>query len=212
MSFKNLTKIRHGVIVDIDNYTNEHLRDPIFIEYLIKFSEQGGAKAFLSKNIENLKILKQNTNLPIFAEVEEDFNDILIPKTYDSFKDIIELDPDFIIIEFLNFGTNFRELEFLIKNIRNNFNGELVGKVLTKSHAVEAYRLGLDAIIIEVFGENTENKLISEIYSYINMPIIISLNSVSFDNGKKLLELGVHSFVLGEEVTNPNKIIKQLIM
>lgn len=212
MSFKNLPKIKHSVIVDIDNYTNEHLSDPIFIQYLIKFSEQGGASAFLSKNIENLKILKQNTNLPIFAEVEQNFNDILIPKTYDSFKTIIDLDPDFIVMEFLNFGTNFRDLEFLIKNIRNNFNGELVGKILNKSHAVEAYRLGLDAIIIEVFGDNTENKLISEIYTYVNMPIIVSLNSVNFEQGKRLIELGVHSFILGEDVTNPNKIIKQLIM
>lgn len=212
MNFKNLPKMKHGVIVDIDNYTNEHLSDPIFLKYLIKFSEQGGASAFLSKNIENLKILKQNTDLPILAEVEEDFNDILIPKTYESFKSIIDLDPDFIVIEFLNFGTDFRELEFLIKNIRNNFSGELVGKILNKSHAVEAYRLGLDAILIEVFGDNTENKLISEIYNYINMPIIVSLNSVDFDQSRRLIELGVHSFILGEDVTNPNKIIKQFVM
>ena len=27
MSLKNLPKIKHGVIVDVDNYTNEHLTE-----------------------------------------------------------------------------------------------------------------------------------------------------------------------------------------
>ena len=31
MSLKNLPKIKHGVIVDVDNYTNEHLSDPTSI-------------------------------------------------------------------------------------------------------------------------------------------------------------------------------------
>lgn len=212
MSLKNLPKIKHGVIVDVDNYTNEHLSDPIFIQYLIKFSEKGGASAFLSKNIRNLKILKETTDLPIFAEIEENFNNILIPKTYDNFKNIVELKPNFIVIEICNFEEDYKKLETLIKEIRINFDGELVGKISTKAQAVQAYRLGMNALIIEVFGECIENDLVSEICSDINIPTIASLNSVSFEEGKKLIELGIHSFILGEDVTNPNKIIKQLTM
>lgn len=212
MSFNNLMKIKSGVIVDIDNYTNEHLSDPIFIEYLIKFSEKGGAKAFLSKNIKNLNILKKNTSLPIFAEVEENFNDIFIRKTYEDFKSIIDLAPSFIVIEIGNFERDYDELKSLLHKIKFSFSGQIIGKVLTKSHAIQAYKLGFDALIIEVFGECVDMEFVEEICSDINIPTIASLNSVSFEDGKKLTELGVHSFILGEDVTNPSKIIKQLTL
>lgn len=210
MSFNNLTKIKSGVIVDVDNYTNVHLSDPIFIEYLIKFSEKGGASAFLSKNINNLNILKKNTSLPVFAEAEENFNDIFIRKTYEDFEPIIKLRPSFIVIEVGNFEENYEDLKNLLHKIKFGFSGQIVGKILTKSQAIQAYKLGFDALIIEVFGECVDVEFVSEICSDINIPTIASLNSVSFEDGKKLIELGIYSFILGEDVTNPSKIIKQL--
>ncbi len=212
MSFNNLYKIKSGVIVDVDNYTNEHLSDPIFVEYLIKFSEKGGASAFLSKNFQNLNILKKCTSLPIFAEVEENFNDIFIRKTYDDFKSIIELKPNFIVVELSNFEEDYDELRSLLYKIKFSFSGQIVGKILNKSHAIQAYKLGFDALIIEIFGECIDDEFIHEICSDVNIPTIASLNSVSPDKGKKLMELGIHSFILGEDVTNPSKIIKQLTM
>ena len=210
MSFDNFMKIKSGIIVDVDNYTNVHLSDPIFIEYLVRFSEKGGASAFLSKNINNLNILKKNTSLPIFAEVEENFNDIFIRKTYDDFKPIIELGPNFIVIEVGNFEKHYDELKSLLHKIKFNFSGQVVGKVLTKSQAIQAYKLGFDALVIEIFGECVDKEFVSEICSDINIPTIASLNSVSFEDSKDLIELGIHSFILGEDVTNPSKIIKQL--
>lgn len=212
MSSKILSKLKNSVIIDIDNYTNEHLSDSIFIQYLIKFSEKGGAAAFFSKSIENLKILKKTTSLPIFAEIEEDFNNILIPKTYERFKSVIDLNPDFLVIELSSFEDNFKELESLVCEIRDNFNGEIIGKVLSKSQAIEAYRLGINTIIVDIFGDENEQYLIEDINFYNDVYIIAYLNSIDFEQSKKLVSVGVNSFILGDDVTNPNKIIKQLVI
>lgn len=212
MSFKKISNLKKSVIIDIDNYTNSHLSDSIFVEYIIKFSEKGGASAFLSKNLDNLRILKKSTDLMIFAEIEEDFNSVLIPTTYDRFKNVIEIDPDFLVIELSNFEKNFMDLEELVYKIRSNYKGEIVGKVSTKAQAIEAYRLGINAIIVEVFGDESEERVIEDITSYNNVFIIAHLNSIDFEQTKKLVEAGVHSFILGEDVTNPNKIIKQLTL
>ena len=211
MSLSSISNFKNSVIIDIDNYTNEHLNDPIFIKYLISFSEKGGASGFLSKDLDNLKILKESTCLPIFAEIQENFDYILLPKTYNNFKNIVESNRDFIIIEICDFDGN-RNLEKLINEIRNNFKGQLIGKVSNKSQAIQGYRLGMDALLIEVFGDNIEEEIISNICFDINIPTIANLNSVNMEQSKKLTELGIHTFILGEDITNPNKIIKKLLV
>ena len=209
MDSENIRKVENGVIVDVDNYTSEHLNDPMFVEHIINFSERGGASAFLSKSIKNLNILKNKTSLPIFADTEENFNNILIPKTYENFVNIIKLRPEFIIIDISSFENNYESLSMLIKKIRFSFDGGLVGRISNKGQALEAYRLGIELFIIEVFGEYIDHRLIQDICCDINIPTIVSLNSVSFEQSKELFGYGVHSFILGEDVTNPNRIIKQ---
>lgn len=212
MSLKGVENLKNSVIVDIDNYTNEQLNDPIFIKYLINFSEKGGASGFLSKDINNLKLLKEYTTLPIFAEIQENFDYILFPKTYENFKNIVEVNPDFIIVEICDFEGNCTNLEKLIKEIKNNFKGEIVGKVSNKYQAIQGYRLGVDALLLDVFGDSVCEEMISSICSDINLPTIANLNAVDIEQSKKMLEMGIHAFVLGEDITNPNKIIKKLMV
>lgn len=208
MIVNELEKLKNSVVIDIDNFRNEHLNDKEFIKYVIDFSERGGAKGFLSKSLSNLNILKKCTSLPIFAEIEENFNDILISKTYDDFEKIVNLKPNFIVIDMSIFEDKFKDLQKLVKELRFNFDGELVARISTKEQAFEAYRLGIDALMIEIFGDCFDESIVFEICSDINIPTIASLNSVDFVQGKKLVENGVNIFVLGEDVTNPNFIIK----
>lgn len=207
-----LVKVKRGVIIDIDNYTNEHLSDPIFVKYVINFSEKGGACGFLSKSISNIKILKDSTSLPIFAGLEDNFDKIFIPKNFENFKELVDLKPNFIVMDFTDLKNDYDDLENIIKQLREIFSGQLIARVSTKLQALKAYKFGMDALIIDVFGDYIEEELINEICTDINIPTIASLNSVSFQQGKKLIEYGIYSFILGEDVTNPNKIIKDLII
>lgn len=204
-----LEKLKNCVIIDIDNFKNEHLNDPVFIKYVIDFSEKGGASGFLSKSITNLNILKKQTSLPIFAQIEENFNDILITKTYEDIKNIVELKPNFIVLDMSVFEDDYEVLESLIKELRINFDGELISRVSTKEQALEAYKFEIDAIIVDVFGECFNESIVFEISSDINIPIIVSLNSVDFQQARELVNKGMNTFILGEDVTNPNKSVKQ---
>lgn len=212
MTNNYLPKVKRGVIVDIDNYTNEHLSDPIFVKYIINFSEKGGACGFFSKNLRNLKILKESTSLPILAGLEENFNKIFIPKNYENFIELVDLKPNFIVIEFGDSEDDYDDLENIIKKLRENFSGQLIGKVFTKLQALDAYKFGMDALIIDIYGEYFEEEFVNEICNDVNIPTIGNLNSVSFEQGKKLVEDGIYSFILGEDVTNPNKIIREFVM
>ena len=107
------------------------------------------------------------------------------------------------------FEDKFKDLQKLVKELRFNFDGELVARISTKEQAFEAYRLGIDALMVEIFGYCFDESIVFEVCSDINIPTIASLNSVDFDQGKKLLENGVNIFVLGEDVTNPNVVIKR---
>ncbi len=37
----DLNKTDRNIIIDIDNYKNKYLNDPIFTKYVIEFSEKG---------------------------------------------------------------------------------------------------------------------------------------------------------------------------
>ncbi len=206
---KGLEKLKNCVIIDIDNFKSEHLNDPVFIKYVIDFSEKGGASGFLSKSIANLNILKKQTSLPIFAQIEENFNDILIPKTYDDIKKIVELKPNFIVLDMSIFEDDYNVLQSLIKKLRLNFDGELISRVSTKEQALDAYKLGVDAIIVDLFGECFSESIVFEVYLDINIPVIVNLNSVDFEQARELVSKGMNTFILGEDVTNPNKMVKQ---
>ena len=94
----NLNKTERNIIIDIDNYKNKYLNDPIFTKYVIEFSEKGGATAFLTNNFTNFKILKESTSLPVFFEVDRQFNGI------------INIDPEFLIIDIVNFDGIYEQL------------------------------------------------------------------------------------------------------
>lgn len=210
MRTSSLDKLKNSVIISVDNYRNEHLNDPIFVKYVIEYSEKGGASAFLSSNEENLRILSESTDLPIFAELEQDFNNILKPINYDEFDSLIDLKPTFIIVDIAHFEDNYEKLNIVIEYIRNNFEGEIIGKVINKNQAITSYKIGLNGIIMEVFGECVDFDLLKEMCSDINIPVIASLNSVSNEDCRKILGLGVHAFILGEDITNPSKVLSRL--
>lgn len=210
MSTRSLDKLKNSVIINIDNYKNEHLNDPIFVKYVIEYSEKGGASAFLSSNEENLKILNENTDLPIFAELEQDFNNILKPIKCNEFDTLIALKPSFIIVDIAHFEDNYDKLSVVVSYIRNNFDGEIIGKVINKSQAINSYKIGLNGIIMEIFGECVDFELIEEMCSDINIPVIASLNSVSNGLCRRILGIGIHAFILGEDITNPNRVLSKL--
>ncbi len=210
MSDNVLDNLKNSVIINIDNYKNDHLNDKIFVKYVIKYSEKGGARGFLSRNLHNLSILKESTSHLIFAEPEEDFNNILRPISYEKFDELIKVNPDFLVIDVGNFEGREETLHNLLKHIKENFKGKIFGKIMNSDHFVTSCKIGVDGIIMEVFGDCIDKDLIKEMCSHETLPIIVSLNGVSIEESKNLLNLGVHAFILGEDITNPNKVLNRL--
>ncbi|BAK80986.1 hypothetical protein [Candidatus Arthromitus sp. SFB-rat-Yit] len=193
-----LNKTNRNVIIDIDNYQNKYLDDMIFTKYVIEFSEKGGATAFLTNNFTNFKILKEITKLPIFFEVDRKFNGI------------INIDPEFLIIDIVNFNGVYEQLNIFLNDIREKFKGKIIGKIFNKKQAILACKLNLDGIAIDVFKENFDNEFISELCLDINIPVILRIKTLDINICKDLVKIGVSNFILGEDITNPNKILSKI--
>lgn len=193
-----LNKTNRNIIIDIDNYQNKYLDDMIFTKYVIEFSEKGGATAFLTNNFTNFKILKETTKLPIFFEVDRKFNGI------------INIDPEFLIIDIVNFNGVYEQLNTFLNDIREKFKGKIIGKIFNKKQAILACKLNLDGIAIDVFKENFDNEFILELCLDINIPIILRIETLDINTCKDLVKIGVSNFILGEDITNPNKILSKI--
>ena len=194
----NLNKTERNIIIDIDNYKNKYLNDPIFTKYVIEFSEKGGATAFLTNNFTNFKILKESTSLPVFFEVDRQFNGI------------INIDPEFLIIDIVNFDGIYEQLNEFLNGIRDKFKGKIIGRIFNKKQAILACKLYLDGILIDVSENNFDKDFIAENYFDINISVILRIKSLDINRCKDLVKIGINYFILGEDITNPNKILSKI--
>lgn len=195
MTLKNFER---NIIVNIDNYKNEHLNDPIFIKYVIEFSEKGGATSFLTSSYDNLKLLKEHSKLPIFFQIDT--------KT-DQLPDV---DVDFIIIDMGDYEEVDDALQSFVKEVKDKFDCDIIGRIANKKQAILACKLGFRGIIAEISGESLDKDFVYELNFDINIPTILSLNAVNLNDCKEFTTIGIKSFIIGEDVINPSKILSRV--
>lgn len=206
MSLKFLEHIHRKIIVNIDNFQNVNLSDSSYIRYLVSSLSEENIGAFYSRDLKNASIIRSISSHQIILEAHTEYEDKLIEFDYDLLDKYAKFNPDAIVVDF-----SLNNIEHIYNRLRQNYDGVIVGRVKTKISAVEAYRKGIDALLVSVSKDNINSNFISEVVNDINIRIICESNKMSSENMKSLISIGMYGLIIGEDITDPNRIIEQLM-
>ncbi|MET3697873.1 N-acylglucosamine-6-phosphate 2-epimerase [Bacillus oleivorans] len=211
------------LIVSCQALPEEPLHSPKIMAKMAYAAMLGGAKGIRANSVEDIKEIKATVNLPIIGIIKAVYegSDVFITPTlkeidllYKERVDMIALDatkrirPD---------GTTISEIFPVIKQ---KYPDQIfMADCSTYEEAIEAYRLGFDCVGTTLSGYTDytagrslpDFKLIERLVKAIDIPVIAEGGIWTPDELKRVIQLGVHTAVVGTAITRPMEITKRFI-
>lgn len=220
---KLIDTIKNGLIVSCQARKGWPMYGATIMSAFSKAAEQGGAVGIRATEPENIKAIKNTTNLPIIGINKQwtDGYDIYITPSYSSAKSIIEAGASIVALD----GTqrerpNGETLEEIIKKINDKYPEILImADCATFEDGVNAEKLGADIISTTLRGYTKETQhiksvdydLIRKFANELNTPVVAEGKIHTPEQAKKALEYGAHAVVVGTAITRPEIITKWFV-
>ena len=186
-------------------------------------AQQGGAAGIRATGADNIRKIKERTDLPIIG-INKQFRDdceVYITPTYESAREILEVGIEIIALD----ATPRRRpegecVEEIIGRIRKNYPEVLImGEISTLKEAEEVLPMGVDLVSTTLSGYTRESQevqtvnleLIRRIHSITDIPIIAEGKISSPGEAAEALEAGAHAVVVGTSITRPEIITQRYV-
>lgn len=222
--YKNeiLNKIKGGLIVSCQAREGWPMYGADIMAAFAKAAEIGGAVGIRASGKENIKTIKEKVNLPLIG-INKVFSDypVYITPTYDSAKEILDLDIDIIALDCTErLRPNNEKYDDIINKIRKEYNDVLImGEISTIDEAKKVINSDIDIISTTLSGytEDSRNidsvdlKLIYDIRKISDIPIIAEGKVNDANDAINALKCGAHAVVIGTSITRPEIITSRIV-
>lgn len=218
-------QVKGGLIVSCQALEDEPLHSSFIMGRMAVAAKEGGAVGIRANSAEDIKEIKEQVELPVIGIVKRDYDDsdVFITATMKEIDELAAVEPEVIALDGTsNTRPNGQTLEDFVSEIREKYpDALLMADCSTVNEAIHADEIGFDYIGTTLVGytkqsqglkiENNDFEIIRQILDKVEAPVIAEGNINSPEKAKRVLELGVHTVVVGSSITRPQIITKTYV-
>lgn len=223
-----INKINQKLIVSCQALENEPLHSSYIMSKMAKAAEEGGASSIRANSIEDILKIKKEVDLPIIGIIKRDYtnSEIYITPTIKEIDELVKAEVDIIAMDAtINIRPNNMKLIDFVKNIKKKYPEQLLMADCSTVEEVEfANKIGFDIISSTLVGytkQSQETKIESDDFKMLKemLKITQKYKNIFIAEGnidtpekcKRVLNIGVHSVVVGSMITRPQVITKRFV-
>ena len=214
-----------GLIVSCQALEDEPLHSYFIMSKMALDAAQGGAVGIRANSAEDIAEIKKEVNLPIIGIIKRDYkgSDVFITATMKEIDELMTVEPEVIAVDATsNERPEGETLKEFVTKIKAKYpTVELMADCSTVEEAVYASDIGFDYIGTTLVGYTAQSKgqkievddfkIIREILEQVDTPVIAEGNINSPEKARRVLDLGVHTVVVGSSITRPQLITEKYV-
>lgn len=216
-------KLKGNLIVSCQALPDEPLYSSFIMGRMALAAMQGGASGIRANTPEDIAEIRKNVDLPIIGIVKRDYPDseVFITATMREVDELMVSPPDIIAIDARDaLHPNGQSLADFYHNIRAKYpDVRLMADCASFAEMKVADELGFDYLGTTLVGytpatrgqkiETDDFALIRRAVAELHHPIIAEGNINTPEKVRRVLDIGVHSVVVGSAITRPKWITEQ---
>lgn len=218
-------QVKGGLIVSCQALEDEPLHSSFIMSKMALAAAQGGAVGIRANSAEDIAEIKKEVDLPVIGIIKRDYkdSDVFITATMKEIDELMAVEPEVIAVDATsNERPEGETLKEFITKIKAKYPTiELMADCSTVEEAVYASDIGFDYIGTTLVGYTAQSKgqridvddfkIIREILEQIDTPVIAEGNINSPEKARRVLDLGVHTVVVGSSITRPQLITEKYV-
>ncbi|MFV0381727.1 MAG: N-acetylmannosamine-6-phosphate 2-epimerase [Breznakia sp.] len=216
-----LDKIKGKLVISCQALKEEPLHSPFIMGRMALAAQQAGAFGIRAQGKEDIDEIKKVVNLPVIGIVKRNYqdSDVYITATKKEVEELLTTGCEMIALDATNRPRPHGEkIEDLINYIHEH--GILaMADCSTYEECLEAQRIGFDCVSTTLCGYTpySENiagpnfALVKRLLPVLKIPLIAEGKINTPEELKKIMQLGVHSAVVGGAITRPQQIAKTFV-
>ncbi|RBP90041.1 N-acylglucosamine-6-phosphate 2-epimerase [Cytobacillus firmus] len=221
-----LEQIKNGLIVSCQALDGEPLHSPFIMGRMALAAKEGGAAGIRANSVPDIREIKELVDLPVIGIIKQVYKDhpVFITPTMKEIDALAETGAEIIATDATNrIRPDGRDLESFYKEIRSKYPQILLmADVSSVEEAVFADKLGFDIVAPTLYGYTEETKglkiddhdyaVIKQIVKDVKHAKVIAEGNVSTPEiARSVLNIQVHSVVVGGAITRPQIITKRFV-
>lgn len=220
-----LENLKGQLIVSCQALPHEPLHSPYIMSRMAVAAKEGGAVGIRANSVVDIQAIKEVCDLPVIAIIKRDYDgvDAFITATMTEVDELMAVNPEIIALD-ATFSSrpNGETIDEFYAKIREKYpNQKLMADCSTVEEMVHASKLGFDYVAPTLVGYTKQSKhlsiaandfeIIRETLAQIDTPMIAEGNIDTPEKVVRVLQLGVHSVVVGSIITRPQVITKKFV-
>lgn len=220
-----LASAQGRLIVSCQALPDEPLHSSFIMSRMALAAQQGGAAGIRANSPEDIAAIREAVDLPVIGIVKRDYSDseVFITASMREVDELMTVAPEVIAVDARDaLRPKGQTLADFYSEIRQKYSDvALMADCATLDEMIHADQLGFDFIGTTLVGYTPASKgmkieaddfaLIRRALEVIKQPIIAEGNINTPAKVKRVLELGVHSVVVGSAITRPKWITEQFV-
>jgi N-acylglucosamine-6-phosphate 2-epimerase len=215
--------LKKGLIVSCQAEEGSPFNSPLFIAAFAKAAELGGAVGVRLRDPENVKAVKQVTELPIIGLTKGTFDSgrVLITPTIDDVLSLVDAGADIIAVDatIRRRPNGLSGIEFL-RLVKSTITVQIMADISNTQEGLTAAEEGADFVSTTLSGYvegsaplmyEPDYILIEEIASRTKTPIIAEGRIWSPQQANKAIQYGAFAICIGSAITRPIDIVKRFV-
>ncbi|WEG73981.1 N-acetylmannosamine-6-phosphate 2-epimerase [Vagococcus intermedius] len=220
-----LEKIKGNLVVSCQALDNEPLHSSYIMSRMAVAAQEGGASGIRANSVVDIKAIKKEVDLPVIGIIKRDYPDseVFITATKKEIDELATSGCEMIALDATSRKRpHNEELADVVKYAKEKYpNTLLMGDVALVEEAKYAAEIGFDCVSSTLIGYTKESShldvsaddfaILKEMIAVVSVPLIAEGNINTPEKLARVLELGVHSAVVGSSITRPQLITKTFV-
>jgi N-acylglucosamine-6-phosphate 2-epimerase len=216
-----IKQLKGKLIVSCQALEGEPLYGSHIMRKMALAAKEGGASAIRANGVEDIKAIKEETNLPIIGLIKRDYPncDVYITPTVKEIKELIGSGCEIIAMDATDRchpdGVSLKGKVDLIHEA-----GLLaMADISTENEAIEAEKIGFDLVSTTLSGytpyskqqEKPDVELVGTLVKKLSIPVIAEGRITTIEDFKAVKAKKPHAIVVGTAITRPQTITKRFV-
>ncbi|MCM3707045.1 MULTISPECIES: N-acetylmannosamine-6-phosphate 2-epimerase [Cytobacillus] len=221
-----LDQIKNGLIVSCQALEGEPLHSPFIMGRMALAAKEGGAVGIRANSVPDIREIKEQVDLPVIGIIKQVYNDhpVFITPTLKEIDAIAETGAEIIATDATNrIRPDGKSLEEFYQEVRVKYpHILLMADVSSVEEAIFADKLGFDIVAPTLYGYTEETEglkiddhdyaVIKQIVKEVKHAKVLAEGNVSTPKiARSVLDINVHSVVVGGAITRPQIITKRFV-
>lgn len=220
-----LDKIKGKLVVSCQALDHEPLHSSYIMSRMAVAAKEGGAAGIRANSVVDIKAIKEEVDLPVIGIIKRDYPDseVFITATKKEIDELATSGCEMIALDATGRKRPHNEdLADVVNYAKEKYpNTLLMADVALVEEAKYAAEIGFDCVSSTLIGYTKESShldvsaddfaILKEMIDVVSVPLIAEGNINTPEKLARVLELGVHSAVVGSSITRPQLITKTFV-